>query len=205
MKTALYSNKSKPSKIILIILLIVVSLIFSFVILKIFDNDLKYVYVERSPYKTEYYVNELISYDGIKIVAVYKNGEKKDISIEDCVIIGYDNSSPNENLQIIVEYENLKCGFYISIIERPQFPQLLVGIKIKSLPNLTEFKLGDSLDITGGILECVYSDGSTKEIPLSYDYIYGFKNDQVGEFDIIVKYSENGIQVQTSYRIKIID
>ena len=179
--------------------------IFSFVILKIFDNDLKYVYVERSPYKTEYYVNELISYDGIKIVAVYKNGEKKDISIEDCVIIGYDNSSPNENLQIIVEYENLKCGFYISIIERPQFPQLLVGIKIKSLPNLTEFKLGDSLDITGGILECVYSDGSTKEIPLSYDYIYGFKNDQVGEFDIIVKYSENGIQVQTSYRIKIID
>lgn len=191
--------------IFLITIIIIVSSIIGFILYFSNDTSLKTLYVENPPVKTIYFIGESFDLEGIRISAIMNNGEKIEINTDSCVISGFDNSVACEQQKITITYEDKECYLYIVVKKQPEFPALLTGISIKVLPNKLVYNLGESIDVTGGVIECMYSDGTSRTIPLDYNQIYGFKNNEIGNLDIIVKYTENGMQVQTSFQISFVE
>lgn len=80
---------------------------------------------------------------------------------------------------------------------------ILCGIYLKTMPK-TEYKVGEWINTSTGVLLCQYTDGTTEEKQLLDDYIYGnFSMDEVGTYPVTVKYTEGGITSQTMYYITI--
>ena len=76
--------------------------------------------------------------------------------------------------------------------------------EIKQLPNKMQYIQGkEDLDLTGGILEVYYNDGTTQEISLSDENveISSMDNSILGKQTIIVRY--NGLE--TSYTVEVIE
>ena len=74
-------------------------------------------------------------------------------------------------------------------------------ISIKSLPNKTKYKVGEELELEGGVIEVTYSDGSTKEVSLtdSKVKVTGYDNKKIGMQQVTVSY-ENKI---TTFTVQI--
>ena len=90
----------------------------------------------------------------------------------------------------------------------PEITKTEPSIRIRVVITLpkTEYKIAEGLDTTGGTFVCTYSDGTTKTMELSNEYVYGFVDaylSGVGEYDITVKYSEMGNIAETTYKITI--
>lgn len=79
---------------------------------------------------------------------------------------------------------------------------MLQSIYLETLPK-TEYKVGESLDTTGGVLVRKYKDGSSAKISLINSYVYGFNTSTPGTYTLTVIYIENGLQAQTSYEIVV--
>lgn len=76
-------------------------------------------------------------------------------------------------------------------------------IEIKQLPNKIQYIQGkEELDLTGGILKFVYTDGTTKEILLSDENVKvsNFNNANLGKQTIVVKFGE----LETSFTVEVI-
>jgi hypothetical protein len=84
--------------------------------------------------------------------------------------------------------------------------KLLCDIELTTLPK-TEYKLGEWLDTTGGVLLRKYTDGSEYYINLVNGYVSGFgpirDEQKTGKFTLVVVYRENGITCRTFYEITV--
>ena len=84
---------------------------------------------------------------------------------------------------------------------------LLCGIYIKTMPK-TEYKVGEWIDTSGGVLLAQYTDGSTEDIRMrdvvsNGMEIYGFGSDYPGVIPLRVEYTEGAITSKTVYNITI--
>ena len=84
---------------------------------------------------------------------------------------------------------------------------LLCGIYIKTMPK-TEYKVGEWIDMSGGVLLAQYTDGSTEDIIMSdvenNGMVFcGFGSDYPGVIPISVEYTEGAITSKTVYNITI--
>ena len=163
------------------------------------------------PEKTTYYVGESLSYHGMELTVTLSSGTVLDLDVTNCQITGFDSSEP-ANQTITVKYNDLKATFDILIIplsETPSEPSTSTGVpsglSFKTLPK-TEYKVGEYLNVSGGILQLKYDDGSVKEIELDYSHIANtFDNTKPGEYTIMVKYydPEHDYLAETTYTITV--
>ena len=84
---------------------------------------------------------------------------------------------------------------------------LLCGIYIKTMPK-TEYKVGEWIDTSGGVLLAQYTDGSTEDIIMSDVVnngmvICGFSSEYPGVIPLSVEYTEGAITSKTVYNITI--
>ena len=160
--------------------------------------------VDTTDAKTLYYVGEVDDFSGLKLKMLLNNGAEISVNLANCEILGFDSSAPADNQTITVKYKDLQTTFAITvkklITDTPTGKY--TGITFKTLPK-TEYKVGEWLDPTGGVLLVHYDDGTVREIPLSGEYIYEFSTDNPGEYTVVVKYVETGIYGETSYKINI--
>ena len=64
--------------------------------------------------------------------------------------------------------------------------------------------MGERLDTTGGVILRKYDDGSMAKVNLVNGYVSGFSAiNGPGEYELTVKYKENGITVKTTYTITV--
>ena len=64
------------------------------------------------------------------------------------------------------------------------------AIMMAAAPAKTEYVVGfDGLDLTGGLLNLVYEDGSFEQVPLSADMEYYVENNRVGQTTVSVRYA----------------
>jgi len=54
----------------------------------------------------------------------------------------------------------------------------LTSIAVKSTAHKTEYCVGDTLDVSGLIIEAIYSDGKKEEVPVTKDMVSGFDSSQ---------------------------
>lgn len=166
-----------------------------------YDSDILKMEITNPPKKLEYYVGERPNYSGMEITVTMKNGEKYSLRASDCSISGFDSSAATDKLSITVMYQDYHDSFYIRVKERPQSTPVLKSISIKDMPK-TEYKLGDSLDTSEGMLRCEYSDGSFAYVEMSNNYIVGYSDiKQAGKYTLTVRYKEDTIVVTTTYDI----
>lgn len=137
-------------------------------------NKITGIEIKTTP-KTNYKVNDEFSYktqDGTKtgtIEVTRENGNKSIVNLDDSKVklSGFDNSEEINNLPITVKYtENgvtKSTTYEVNIIDN------ILNVEIKTTPK-TQYKYGDSLDITTGTL-LVTKDSGTKTIPMTKDMI----------------------------------
>ena len=167
--------------------------------------ELKEIQIARVPNKVTYYCGTPLDTTGLVVYSVTNGGTFTKLDLDACTITGFDSSVPVEKQTITVTYKGFTDSFTVEILAEPTENPTLVSIKMATLPK-TNYKLGEKLDVTGGTFTCYYSNGTTQTVDLAIRYTSGFMpamNQGAGEYDITVKYEENGVQVETTYKITI--
>jgi len=67
-----------------------------------------------------------------------------------------------------------------------------INIEIKQQPNRLTYYKGDNLDLTGGIINVIYDDGTIKEMDMNNQYfnISGFNGESLGNQTITLEYND---------------
>lgn len=134
------------------------------------DHTLTAVWSERSvttcqihtlPDKTDYVLGEKLNSSGLTLLVGYDNGEQE--IIEDGFIVPDVEFTSCENNIIDVFYGDFVTSFSVNVTRGKP-----IKIAIKTLPDKTEYLVGDKMDTTGLILEATYLDGSTEWISSGY-------------------------------------
>ena len=165
-------------------------------------QQIKNIIISSTPDKTVYLVGEEANYDGLRVLVTRNNGETFTVRAGKCQITGFDTSKEGYKT-ITVEYEGYTSSFSVKVEEPPRPTPVLQEIVFDKLPK-TEYKVGDSLDTTGGVLLCKYADGSELYLDLVNGYVSGFSNvNGPGTYELTVKYKENGTTARTTYTITV--
>lgn len=170
-------------------------------------SEIENIQILNFPDKLSYYCGEEFDPTGLEVSALTKGliSNFLPIDLKDCTFSGFDSSEPVESQKITVTYRDFTAQFSVEIKRKAPVVYQLESIALETLPK-TEYKLGEWLNTTGGVLLCTYTDGTTKQVDLVNKYVSGFKPAMtagVGEHELTVYYSENGIQVSTTYKITI--
>ena len=81
----------------------------SFSILRLINkNTIISLQISSSPNKIEYFIGEELNVDGLKVYGLNKKNESVLIDLQDINIIGFNSGTENSNLEIILEYRELK-------------------------------------------------------------------------------------------------
>ena len=198
------------------------------VVEKIVDDEIeiKSIKIKSLPNKTSYIVGEELDLEGGVIEVTYSDETKEEISMTDqnVIITGYDKNKVGN--QILTVNYNKKLTTFTVIVEEKgsdddndnenddnvddgkddndndnEDEVKVEKISIKSLPNKTKYKVGEELELEGGVIEVTYSDGSTKEVSLtdSKVKVTGYDNEKIGMQQVTVSY-ENKI---TTFTVQI--
>ena len=202
------ATKSRSPKVIAIVLGVLVVAIAIFVVtyvlpeVKAYGEQIESITILSEPSKTVYLTDEEADYSGLSILVTRKNGETFIVGAGKCLITGFDSSTTGYQ-RVIVTYEDCLTSFSVRVDERPRPTPVLVGITLETLPK-TEYKVGDRLDTSGGVILCEYIDGSVYRVALENSNVsgYSYKNGP-GTYELTVHYIENTIHVTTTYTITV--
>lgn len=203
------SALKKPVNLVVTLSVMAVLVVVAVLALTIFlpsieDNgqEIKEIRIASTPDKTVYLIGEEANYDGLSVAVTRKNGETFTVGANKCVIGGFDTSEEGYQT-IIVDYEGFSTSFSIKVEKPPRPTPTLASITFEKLPK-TEYKVGEWLDTTGGVLLRKYADGSELYLDLINSYVFGFVDvDGPGEYVLTVKYMENGTLAETTYTITV--
>jgi len=189
---------------VLISLVVVTVLLFTVVIpaIKRHGQKIESIMISSVPDKVVYLIGEEIDYRGLRILVTRNNGESLTVRAENCQISGFDSTREGYKY-ISVIYEGFNTGFNVKVEQPPRPTPALVRISLETLPK-TEYKLGERLDTSGGVISCEYADGSVYRVNLVNGHVSGFKNvNGPGKYELTVKYKENGTLCTTTYQITV--
>ncbi len=199
-----YKNKKRKILMLFSFVIIIISIALSILLIlkNKYDKQINRISVSSTPNDTQYYVGEELNLEGLSIIVIRNNEDFYHVDASKCEVSGFDSSKAVERQIITVSYKGFTCTFSVSIIDYPKPTPVLQSIYLETLPK-TEYKVGESLDTTGGVIIRVYKDGSSARINLVNSYVYGFNTSTPGTYALTVIYIENGLQAQTSYEIVV--
>ena len=140
------------------------------------------------PTKTEYQYGENIDLNGAKVRIKYASGDTKTIDMKEDMITGYNKNKVGIQ-EITVTYEGKTAKFSVNVL--PQQQDYITGIEIKS-PTKTNYKVGQTLDLTGAKFKTVMNSGAeTSEQEITKEMIDVKTLDKVGTTEVTVSYETN--------------
>lgn len=132
--------------------------------------EFREIYVEQYPYKTVYNIGEEFDPEGIKLAAVFHNGQTVDVNdLPNCYIDYRYFDSSFEGISYVQAVVTISTGqeFYIEIpVEIVDPTPRAHYIEIASYPYKTVYDRNDpaGLDLSGLVVNAYYADGSVREI-----------------------------------------
>ena len=137
--------------------------------------------IVKAPNKVEYEYGEELNLAGGSVSIIMASGAiEENVELTASMITGYNKQQ--EGLQTIkVEYKGLQGNFQVKVIDK------IKGISMNTLPNKTQYKNGENLDITGGTITVVKSSGN-HIIKITKDMISGYDSQRAGKQVITVNY-----------------
>ena len=212
-----FASLSKPARIAIVVVAAILALaILTLGVLAIIgavnrkkteehNKQLQEIQITHLPNKRTYYCGNDLDITGLAVHTVTYGGDFTRIDIDLCTITGFDSSVPVEEQTITVTYKGFSDTFTVKIKESEPVIPVLESISMGTLPK-TVYKFGETPTVEGGTIICTYTDGTTKTVEIKNEYVSGFSDAYMaglGEHDITVSYTENGIQAQTTYKITI--
>lgn len=134
------------------------------------------IYIKSKPEKTKYHEGDMLSLEGIEVVAKYSDGTEK--TVTDFTVDGYQPTAGEYD--VVVTYMEKTAKFKVTVSEKQ-----LKKIEITTPPTKTVYKQGEALDTTGMVVEAVYDNESREEIT---DYSVGELDSTAGTKTIPVEY-----------------
>ncbi|MGN1085791.1 MAG: bacterial Ig-like domain-containing protein [Porcipelethomonas sp.] len=134
------------------------------------------IYIKSEPEKTKYHEGDMLSLEGIEVVAKYSDGTEK--TVTDFTVDGYQPTAGEYD--VVVTYMEKTAKFKVTVSEKQ-----LKKIEITTPPTKTVYKQGEKLDTTGMVVEAVYDNESREEIT---DYSVGELDSTAGTKTIPVEY-----------------
>ena len=120
------------------------------------------IQINKEPDKVNYYVGDSVNFEGIEIQANYSSGAKKEVSLDDCSIIGATTISKGDH-QVYIEYEGFSVSFTIYVTEKAS-TRVLNTVDVDVLPNKVNYLPGESFDAEGMVANAKYSDGTLEDV-----------------------------------------
>lgn len=161
-------------------------------------KKLSSIKVVTLPTKTNYYLWEAFSSDGLKVVATYTDSTTFDVTSQ-CTVSGASTSSVGEKTATVRYTEDgvTKTASFNIVVKGK-----LKTLTVSSMPNKTEYYVGESLDTSGIQVIAGYSDGSVKTVTGACSFT-GFSSSSEGTKSVKVSYGEEGITVSAQFSVKI--
>ena len=153
------------------------------------ENSVTKIEIIQEPTKTEYVVGQNFKSEGMIVKAIYESGMQKEVT--DYTVIDGTNLQPNQ-ITVTIEYEGQTTVQAITVVEKA-----ITGITVKTMPSKTEYiQNKEELDLTGGVIEISYNDGTKEELSMNSSEITvsGFDNEELGIKTIILTYQEKTVQ-----------
>ena len=141
------------------------------------EKALTDITVER-PLKLRYYEGEAFDSDGLRVFAVYDNGQS--VEVFDYSVGGFDSASAGAKV-VRVSYKDYVKSFAVVIVE-DNVVDLRLGGEYK-----TSYFVGDDLDLAGLTVTAVYESG--REEAVGGYSVSGFDSLTSGERNVAVEYS----------------
>lgn len=155
--------------------------------------------IVQYPNKVAYQEGEEIDYSGLKIEiyprsnALYQslppeyieyNEETKD---DFSFIIEEETDSI---LYVMVTYKNVQADFYLEIYKKPNDDKIAIGCSLIQKPNKRIYLQGESIDLTGGIIEIQYDDRTSQIFDMTQ---YNFENIKINSnsYELIISSKYN--------------
>ena len=162
---------------------------------KVDEKIIQSIKIKKLPNKVSYNLNEDLNLEGGMIEVSYLDGTKEEIPMTDSsvTITGYDKQRTGTQT-LTVNYKNKLATFSVTVKEETDDDGndevTITKISVKTRPTKTSYKVGEELNLEGGILEVTYSDGSVEEVPLtdSKVKISGYDNNKIGMQLVTVSY-----------------
>lgn len=164
---------------------------------KIITNPLENIEIETLPNKVSYKDGEYFCPSGMNINAVYKDGTKTEV--EDYIILNEDNLKEGQTSVIILYTEGARTRKAIQTISVG--PGDVTKIEIVSEPLKKNYKVGESFDSNGMVVEAVYENNKREKIT-GYDILNG-SNLLLGTESVVISYTRDEKTVFAYQKINV--
>ena len=147
-------------------------------------NKITSIKMHTTP-KTNYNVNDTLDVTNGEILVTRQTGEPEVKEITKDMVTGFDSSKENTKLPLKVTYtengETKETSYEVSVKDS------VTSISIKANPSKTEYRYGESLDLTGATISVVKGSG-TIDLPITDDMVSGYDPTTVGKQTVKVSY-----------------
>lgn len=147
------------------------------------------------PTKTTYGYNEPLDLTGATVSKVWASGKTTDTTpIDGSMISSYSATNiGTQTIKVNAFGKDNVGSFEVSVVDKT------IGISMKKQPNKQTYTQGDSIDVTGAVLNVTKQSG-IKEIPITKEMISGYNPNKVGTQVITVTY--DGKQTEFVINVK---
>ncbi|HHW00106.1 MAG TPA: HYR domain-containing protein [Clostridiaceae bacterium] len=170
---------------------------------------LKSLVVAVPPTKYIYYLGDNIDLTGLVVKGITTDNQEIVLSdISEADIFGFNIDVPGkQDIGITYGGVTLSSAFEVLVLG-------VAGLEVSQCPYKDEYYLGEELDLTGLVVNAIYSNGSKREIPIEELEITGFDSSSEGSKTITVSYKGcqtyfyvyvDSIDAELDPEIKIID
>ena len=147
-------------------------------------NKITSIKMHTTP-KTNYNVNDTLDVTNGEILVTRQTGEPEVKEITQDMVTGFDSSKENTKLPLKVTYtengETKETSYEVSVKDS------VTSISIKANPSKTEYRYGESLDLTGATISVVKGSGTT-DLPITDNMVSGYDPTTVGKQTVKVSY-----------------
>ena len=137
-----------------------------------------------SAHRTEFTEGEEFDYSGLEILYYNEDGSCK--TVKDYYTVNYDNYDPYTpgSYEIFVYYDGHTTSYTVYVNATTNS---IAGILIETLPEKLTYQVGEELDLTGMVVQAIYSDGTIMDITDAVN-VHGFDSTMQGTQWVIVEY-----------------
>lgn len=159
--------------------------------------------VKNNPTKTTYYVGDEFDPAGLVITASYESGDPEDIAYTEAnkdafSFSGFNSEDVATDQVITVTYAEKSATFTINI----ETERTLNSITVASKPSKMVYEVGEALDLTGLVVNGIFSKGDPEPVEYTADPADGTTLDAVGTTTVTLTSVDN-TELTTSFDVTV--
>lgn len=152
--------------------------------------------VTKLPDKTVYLEGETFSPAGMIVTASFDNGSSE--AVTSYTLSGFTGSPGDQLVTVSYTCDGITKTAAVDVVVKAKSP---VKLELTSQPSKLNYKIGETLDISGMTVKVSYDNGTSAAVT---DYeVFGFDSSAAGHCTVIVLYSFNGMSVETSFNVNV--